>query len=81
VGSQRVKQISVPGLRQFGRRVRTSMAQAIRPFHAPLDGDVLFSVSVGEEPLAYPAAVGAKFTSGIARQAIYRAVLPERGET
>lgn len=69
------KKIAVPDLRQFGRQAHTSMAQVIRPFHTPLDGDVLFSVSVGEEPLAYPAAVAAEFASGLARQAIYRAVL------
>ena len=69
------KKIAVPDLRQFGRQAHTSMAQVIRPFYTPLDGDVLFSVSVGEEPLAYPAAVAAEFASGLARQAIYRAVL------
>jgi L-aminopeptidase/D-esterase-like protein len=69
------KKIAVPDLRQFGRQAHTSMAQVIRPFYTPLDGDVLFSVSVGEEPLAYPAAVAAEFASGLARQTIYRAVL------
>ena len=29
-------------LRQFGRQIHTSMAQVIRPFHTPYDGDILF---------------------------------------
>lgn len=32
-------------LGQLGRQVHTSMARAIHPFHAPTDGDVLFTVS------------------------------------
>jgi L-aminopeptidase/D-esterase-like protein len=34
-------------LTQLGRQVHTSMARAIHPFHAPTDGDVLFTVSTG----------------------------------
>ena len=69
----------IPGveLRQFGRQVHTSMAQVIRPFHTPYDGDILFSISVGDEPLAFSAPVAAEFASRLARQAIYSAVLPE----
>lgn len=62
-------------LRQFGRQIHTSMAQVIRPFHTPFDGDILFSVSAGKEPLAFSAGVAAEIASGLARQAIYRAVL------
>jgi L-aminopeptidase/D-esterase-like protein len=69
------KKIPAAELRQFGRQVHASMAQVIRPFHTPLDGDILFSVSVSEEPLAFPAAVAAEFASGLARRAIYSAVL------
>ena len=67
----------IPGveLRQFGRQVHTSMAQVIRPFHTPYDGDILFSISVGNEPLAFPAPVAAEFASQLARRAIYSAVL------
>jgi L-aminopeptidase/D-esterase-like protein len=35
-------------LTQLGRQVHTSMARAIHPFHAPTDGDVLFTVSTEE---------------------------------
>jgi L-aminopeptidase/D-esterase-like protein len=35
-------------LRTFGRQVHASMARAIQPFHALVDGDVLFAVSTGE---------------------------------
>lgn len=69
------KRIAPADLRQFGRQIHTSMAQVIRPFHTPLDGDVLFSISVGEEPLRFPAAVAAEFGSHLAHQAIYSAVL------
>ena len=67
----------IPGvaLRQFGRQVHTAMAQVIRPFHTPYDGDILFSISVGDEPLGFPAPVAAEFASRLARQAIYSAVL------
>ncbi len=75
------KAIPAVDLRQFGRQVHASMAQTIRPFHTPLDGDILFSVSLGEEPLAFHAAVAAEFASGLARQAIHRAVLTGPGMT
>ena len=48
------KKIPAVELRQFGRQIHAAMAQVIRPFHTPLDGDVLFSVFVGEEPLGFP---------------------------
>ena len=39
--------LDAASLRQLGRQVHTSMARAIHPFHAPTDGDVLFTVSTG----------------------------------
>jgi L-aminopeptidase/D-esterase-like protein len=36
------------GLRTLGRQVHTSMARAIQPFHALVDGDVLFAVTTNE---------------------------------
>lgn len=69
------KKVPPVELRQFGRQIHASMAQVIRPFHTPPDGDALFAVSVGEEPLAFPAAVAAEFGSHLATQAIYSAVL------
>ncbi|HZS94223.1 MAG TPA: P1 family peptidase [Chloroflexota bacterium] len=35
-------------LRQVGRQVHSSMARAIQPFHAPNDGDVLFTVTAAD---------------------------------
>jgi 6-aminohexanoate-oligomer endohydrolase len=35
-------------LRQLGRQVHDSMSRAIQPFHALLDGDVLYAVTTGE---------------------------------
>jgi L-aminopeptidase/D-esterase-like protein len=35
-------------LRTLGRQVHTSMARAIQPFHALVDGDVLFAVTTNE---------------------------------
>jgi 6-aminohexanoate-oligomer endohydrolase len=35
-------------LRTLGRQVHASLARAIQPFHALVDGDVLFAVSTGE---------------------------------
>jgi 6-aminohexanoate-oligomer endohydrolase len=35
-------------LRTFGRQVHASMARAIQPFHALVDGDVLFAVTTNE---------------------------------
>jgi L-aminopeptidase/D-esterase-like protein len=61
-------------LRQLGRQVHAAMAQAIRPFHTPLDGDVLFAVSTGREPLALPAALAAEVGSQLALDAIYSAI-------
>lgn len=61
-------------LRQLGRQVHAAMAQAIRPFHTPLDGDVLFAVSTGREPLAVPAALAAEVGSQLALEAIYSAI-------
>ena len=35
-------------LSQVSRQVHTSMARAIQPFHALIDGDVLYAVTTGE---------------------------------
>ena len=68
------RQVPSLELRQFGRQIHAAMAQAIRPFHTPLDGDVLFAVSTGREPLALPAALAAEVGSQLALQAIYSAI-------
>jgi L-aminopeptidase/D-esterase-like protein len=41
-------------LQQLGRQVHASLARAIHPFHALVDGDVLYALTTGEtsnEPL------------------------------
>ncbi len=42
--------LSPQALDRFGKQVHTSMARAIRPFHAANDGDVLFALSTGTVP-------------------------------
>lgn len=61
-------------LRQLGRQIHAAMAQAIRPFHTPLDGGVLFALSTGREPLALPAALAAEVGSQLALDAVYSAI-------
>lgn len=39
---------------QLGRQVHSSMARAIQPFHTPLDGDILFTVTTDQVDLADP---------------------------
>lgn len=68
------RQVPAIELRQFGRQIHAAMAQAIRPFHTPLDGDVLFAVSTGQQPLSVPAAVAAEVGSQLALRAIYSAI-------
>ncbi len=49
-------------LTQLGRQVHSSMARAIEPFHAPTDGDVLFTATtngVSEPSLADPSMLAA----------------------
>jgi L-aminopeptidase/D-esterase-like protein len=42
------QQLESRELRQLGRQVHASMARAIHPFHALVDGDVLYAVTTGE---------------------------------
>jgi 6-aminohexanoate-oligomer endohydrolase len=42
------QQLDTRLLRTLGRQVHASMARAIQPFHALVDGDVLFAVSTNE---------------------------------
>jgi 6-aminohexanoate-oligomer endohydrolase len=50
------QQLDRRALRQLGRQVHASMARAIHPFHALLDGDVLYAVTTAEvdEPAVDP---------------------------
>ena len=68
------REVPAAELRQFGRQIHASMAQAIRPFHTPFDGDVLFAVSTGRQPLGIPAALAAEVGTQLALQAIYSAI-------
>jgi 6-aminohexanoate-oligomer endohydrolase len=40
--------LDLRSLRSVGRQVHASMARAIQPFHALVDGDVLYAVTTGE---------------------------------
>jgi 6-aminohexanoate-oligomer endohydrolase len=62
-------------LRTLARQVHASMARAIQPFHALVDGDVLFAVSTNEveEPLAESISLGV-VASELAWDAVLAAV-------
>lgn len=55
------QRLDARSLRQLGRQVHASMARAIHPFHALVDGDVLFAVTTAEvdDPVLDPVALGA----------------------
>jgi L-aminopeptidase/D-esterase-like protein len=42
------RQLDQRSLQQLGRQVHASLARAIHPFHALVDGDVLYAVTTGE---------------------------------
>jgi L-aminopeptidase/D-esterase-like protein len=54
------QQLDRRALRQLGRQVHASMARAIHPFHALLDGDVLYAVTTAEveKPAVDPIGLG-----------------------
>jgi L-aminopeptidase/D-esterase-like protein len=62
-------------LRSLARQVHASMARAIHPFHALVDGDVLFAVTTNEveSPLLDPIGLGV-IASELAWDAVLRAV-------
>ncbi len=70
--NQRLDQRS---LRTLGRQVHASMARAIQPFHALVDGDVLFAVSTNEveSPLLESIGLGV-IASEVAWDAVLAAV-------
>jgi L-aminopeptidase/D-esterase-like protein len=62
-------------LRQLGVQVHSSMARAIQPFHALVDGDVLYAVTTGEvETLALPSLTLGVLASELAWDAVLAAV-------
>jgi len=62
-------------LQQLGRQVHASLARAIQPFHALVDGDVLYAVSTGEvdDPALDSIGLGV-VASELAWDAVLRAV-------
>lgn len=69
-------------LKRMAVMAQTGMAQAIYPVHTPLDGDIVFALSVGEHPLSDPlfelTELGALAASTLAR-AIARSVYEAGG--
>jgi 6-aminohexanoate-oligomer endohydrolase len=63
-------------LRTLGRQVHASMARAIQPFHALVDGDVLYAVSTNqvENPAVESIGLGV-VASELAWEAVLAAVL------
>lgn len=64
-------------LTQFiARMAQTGLARAVRPCHGPFDGDVVFTLSTGDQPADLPA-IGQMAADAVA-EAIVRAVTPSR---
>ena len=68
--------------KRFAVMAQDGLARAIRPIHAPFDGDVVFALSTGLRPLEYPAdytlaRLGALAADTLAR-AVARAVFEAR---
>jgi L-aminopeptidase/D-esterase-like protein len=64
-------------LRTLGRQVHTSMARAIQPFHALVDGDVLFAVTTNEVESTVLDSIG---LGVVASEVAWDAVLAAVGE-
>ncbi|MEJ7761602.1 MAG: P1 family peptidase [Thermomicrobiales bacterium] len=62
-------------LGQLGRQVHTSMARAIHPFHAPTDGDVLFTLSTADLAADAPGALTPMVLGVLAADLAWDAVL------
>ncbi|MDQ3514112.1 MAG: P1 family peptidase [Chloroflexota bacterium] len=60
---------------QLGRQVHTSMARAIHPFHAPTDGDVLFTLTTGDLAADAPGALPTMVLGVLAADLAWDAVL------
>jgi 6-aminohexanoate-oligomer endohydrolase len=73
------QQLTRRELRQIGVQVHASLARAIQPFHALVDGDVLYTVSTGEvENEGLPSMSLAVVASELAWDAVLSSVDPER---
>lgn len=70
------KHIPANELRQLGRQVHSAMARVIQPFHTLYDGDILFALSVGEDPASLSSVVIGEIASNLACAAVRSAVVP-----
>lgn len=72
VTNQKIETEGALSLTQVARQVHASMARAIRPFHTPMDGDVLYACTTGEaeHPDLHPVALGA-----VASELVWDAIL------
>ena len=60
--------------RRLAVMAQDGLARAIRPVHAPVDGDVVFALSGGEKPLAEPRALDLTRLGALAADCLSRAV-------
>jgi L-aminopeptidase/D-esterase-like protein len=60
--------------RRLAVMAQDGLARAIRPVHAPVDGDVVFALSGGERPLAEPRALEVTRLGALAADCLARAV-------
>lgn len=61
-------------LRRVAIMAQDGLARAIRPVHAPMDGDVVFALSTGERPLAEPQPLTLARIGALAADCVARAV-------
>jgi L-aminopeptidase/D-esterase-like protein len=60
--------------RRFAIMAQDGLARAIRPVHAPFDGDVVFALSTARQPLPEPAAYSVARLGALAADCLARAV-------
>ncbi|MGJ3232642.1 MAG: P1 family peptidase [Oceanicaulis sp.] len=60
--------------RRFAVMAQDGLARAIRPVHAPLDGDVVFALSAGDKPLADPRPIALSVLGALGADTLSRAV-------
>jgi 6-aminohexanoate-oligomer endohydrolase len=71
------ERLDARGLRTLGRQVHASMARAIQPFHALVDGDVLFAVTTNDVQSPVLESIGLGIVaSELAWDAVLSAVSP-----
>ena len=60
--------------RRVAVMAQDGLARAIRPAHAPFDGDVVFALSTGRRPLAEPSAASLAWLGSLAADCLARAI-------